>query len=255
MKIISYSLYGDLNRYIEPLIFNAINLDLFYSGWQIRVYHDSTVPFKILDELSSLGVKLIHIQSTEFANFGAKFWRFLPVFENDIEYLILRDSDSIFTTREVNLVQNWINSESNFHIIRDHELHISPILAGMFGIKKALFPFFKAQLYTNKLKVKNSYNADQKFLADYIYLKIRNKSMIHTSHFAFFGEKYTRISKCIDPDNFIGAIYVNYKDEVNNLLKYDFIIGIPFWAAKLLRYKIRPVLYLSYFYNLILRIK
>jgi hypothetical protein len=254
MKVISYSLYGDLNRYIEPLLFNAKNLDLFYFGWQIRVYHDSSVPVDKLKLLDDLGVQLIDIKKTTFSHIGAKFWRFLPVFENNIEILVLRDSDSIFSQREVALVHDWENSNLNFHIIRDHALHISPILAGMFGVKKNLFCFFKDHISQNKLVLSNRYNADQQFLADYIYSKIRHNCMIHTSHFAFFGENYIRIGKSTKADDFIGAVYTNNIEE-NNILHYDFIVGIPFWGAKLLRYKIRPVLYLSYFFNLVLRLK
>lgn len=247
MKIISYSLYGNMSRYIEPLIYNALNLSSFYNGWIIWVYHDDSVSVDTLNVLKANGVKLINISTTKFSTFGAKFWRFLPVFENDIEVVIFRDSDSVLTDREVKLVNEWIESDFDFHIIRDHQLHISPILAGMFGIKQRFFSDFSRQLTENKsLVLSNLYNSDQLFLGDVIYSKVIRNTLIHTSFFAFSNEKFVRINKSNDSNNFIGAIYIENQSKTDILLNYDFIIGVPFWVAKLMRYKVRPVLYLSY---------
>ena len=253
MKIISYSLYGNNARYTEPLILNAKNVSGFYPGWVIRVYHDDTVSNDVLTILKNYNVQLVDVRNVEiqFALFAPKFWRFLPIFEEDINVIIFRDADSIFTIREAKLVNDWLKSNQDFHIIRDHQLHISPILAGMFGIKKGGFNIFKAQLFNNpKVTKQNSYNSDQIFLADYLYSQIIKLTLIHTSHFAFKGEKFDRIEKCNNVNDFIGAVFIDKDAEtVPVLIDYNFIIGIPFWLAKLLRYRIRPVLYLSYFYN------
>ena len=252
MKIISYTLYGNDIRYITPLILNAKNKNDYYPGWKIRVYHDDTVSKEVLIALSNNQVQLINVCQSEFHkyNFAPKFWRFLPIFENDIEVLIIRDSDSIFTDREVSLVNKWLETDFDFHIIRDHQLHMSPILAGMFGIKQSFFKLFSNQLSKHKLLVSsNLYNSDQIFLGDVIYNKVITNTLIHTSFFAFSNEKFIRINKSNDSNNFIGAIYIESKGKTNIILNYDFMIGIPFWVAKLMRYKVRPVLYLSLINN------
>lgn len=256
MKLISYTLYGNNLRYIEPLIINAKNINEFYNEWEIRVYYDKTVPAEIINILIQYNVKLIDINNTIYSDFAPKFWRFLPVFEDTYDLIIFRDSDSIFTQRETRYVNEWAESNFDFHILRDHNLHISPILAGMFGIKKNFFLLFRQQLLINKkLTHSKIYNADQLFLADYIYKKIIKNCLIHTSYFALYGEKFCKISKVKDSKEFIGSIYTEEKKETNTIIKYDFIIGIPFWLAKLLRYRIRPVLFTSYFFNKILKIK
>ena len=253
MNLISYSLYGSAFRYTEPLIWNSKNLNSFYNGWIIRVYHDDSVPTSVLKTLSENGVYLVNIKDTKFLYFAPKFWRFLPVFENDIEVLIVRDSDSIFSNREVSLVNEWYNSKTEFHILRDHQLHIAPILAGMFGIKKDFFQIFSAELLSRKsLITSKTYNADQIFLADYIYKKIRNNCTIHTSYFAFKDERFVRIMKTADISNFIGSVFIDNHEINNSFINYNFMIGVPFWFAKLLRYKIRPVLYLSFFFHKVL---
>lgn len=250
MNLITYSLYGNSNRYIEPLISNSKNLNAFYKGWSLRVYHDDSVPNSVLEILSENGVHLINILDTSFSHFAPKFWRFLPVFEDNIDVLIVRDSDSIFTFREVNLVNYWLNSKFLFHILRDHQLHISPILAGMFGIKKKFFPFFANELLKQEYLISSTlYNADQIFLANHIYKKIINSCVVHTSFFAFKDEKFIKILKAKDVNNFIGSVFIDNFKTNNSFINYDFIIGVPFWIAKLLRYKIRPVLYLSFIFH------
>ncbi len=249
MKIISYTLYGNNSRYIEPLIFNVKSINEFYQGWSIRVYHDNSVNLEILNLLKDFNVKLINIiyENEYIKNLVPKFWRFLPVFENQIDAVIFRDADSIFSHRESKLVNEWLLSDKSFHIIRDHSLHISPIMAGMFGIKKPLFNLFINELNNASiLSQKNKYNSDQLFLADYLYLKVIEQSLLHTSYFAYCNENFIRIEKSHVENEFIGAVH--FKDHVVNkviIVDYDFIIGIPFQIAKILRYRIRPVLYLS----------
>jgi hypothetical protein len=254
MKLISYTLYGDNPRYTQPLILNVKLSNQFYKEWQIRVYHDDTVPIEIVSILRENSVSLINIKDTIYSNFAPKFWRFLPVFENNYDIIIFRDSDSILTQRESNYVNDWVDSSFDFHIIRDHNLHISPILAGMFGIKKNYFSLFEQQLLSyKKLTHSTKYNADQLFLGNYVYNKIIKNCLIHTSYFAFYGEKFVRIDKVIDSTNFIGSVYINETNENSTIINYDFIIGIPYELAKFLKYKIRPVLFASYIFNLILR--
>jgi len=256
VKIVSYSLYGNQFRYTEPLILNAKYAKEFYPDWILRVYHDQTVSNDVLSILRNFNVQLINIENlpSTYLHLAPKFWRFLPILEENINAVIFRDADSLFTIREVKLVNKWLTSNKNFHIIRDHQLHISPILAGMFGIKKGGFNIFKNQLFNNpKIINKNTYNSDQIFLADHLYAQIINSTLVHTSYFAFKGEKFERIDKCLIANSFIGAIYTDKASDNGPLLiEYDFIIGIPFWLAKLLRYRIRPVLYLSYFFYTVL---
>ncbi len=256
MKVISYSLFGTNQRYINPLIINARTIKDYYPNWIIRVYHDDTVNTETLSILTSLNVVLVDINESYVKkyNLAPKFWRFLPILENNIDVIIFRDSDSVFSKREVELVKTWLNSEFDFHIIRDHQLHIAPIMAGMFGVKKGGLGLFKDKLLNNPiLTSKNSYNSDQIFLADKLFPKIQNNVLLNTSYFAFSSENFVKISKSSTSNHFIGAIYSELNTESDLVIyDYEFMIGIPYWLAKFLRYKIRPVLYLSIFYNYIL---
>lgn len=253
MKVISYSLFGTNQRYITPLIINTKTVKEYYPNWIIRIYHDDTVSTETLNILTSLNADLVNINESYLKkyNLAPKFWRFLPILENNIDVIIFRDSDSVFSNREQELVKKWLNSEFDFHIIRDHQLHISPIMAGMFGVKKGGFQLFKDKLLNNPiLTSKHSYNSDQLFLGDEVFPMIQNNVLLNTSYFAFSSENFVRISKSKTSNHFIGAIYSELNTETDTVIyDYEFLIGIPYWLARLLRYKIRPVLFLSIFYN------
>ena len=242
-KVISYSLFGSNPRYLKPILLTARDVTCILPGWSIWVYHDCTVPKVIIEELIELGVKVINISGTEYYTWAPKFWRFLPVLKENVDTVLFRDSDSIITKREVILVNLWMGSNFKAQIIRDHQLHIAPIMAGMFGLKKDLFPFFAGQLHCNEdFKIKRDYSSDQEFLAKKIYSAIKFDSLVHTSFFSYPGENCIRIQKCRNT-NFIGAVYNSLEE--NYRFEYDFMIGIPFWLARAFQFKTRPVLYVS----------
>ena len=49
---------------------------------------------------------------------------------------IPRDLDSRFSDREKEAVSNWLQSNSSFHIMRDHPDQGIPMLGSMWGWKK-----------------------------------------------------------------------------------------------------------------------
>ena len=52
--------------------------------------------------------------------------------------LINRDIDSEIIDREVAAVQQWLNSNWTFHVMRDHPSHGGFMLAGLWGAKNYL---------------------------------------------------------------------------------------------------------------------
>lgn len=252
-KVISYSLYGDNKRYSEPLLQNALNIKNFYEDWTIYVYHDNTVPKIVIDDLSKLGALTFDTSSVQTPQLPPKLWRFLPTLSDDIDLIIFRDADSLFTLREVDLVNHWVVSEKPVHIIRDHPLHIAPIMAGMFGIKKSIFDKLSNILFKNELiNLSRKHDYDQVFLADFFYPNIYSSAMIHSSFFKFKNECIHIIDKSTD-DNYIGSVAISSKTEekhnIKLLKKSKFINGIPYSLARLFRYRVRPVLYSSILFN------
>ena len=64
---------------------------------------------------------------------NGKIWRFLPLGDPTVSMFAVRDSDGRLSLREKAAVEEWINSSLPFHAMRDHPVHSSPILAGLWG--------------------------------------------------------------------------------------------------------------------------
>ena len=63
-------------------------------------------------------------------------WRFLPVLDPGVEAVLSRDLDSRLTAREAAAVTQWLEETSlPFHVMRDHPMHGTEILGGMWGAR------------------------------------------------------------------------------------------------------------------------
>lgn len=111
--------------------------------------------------------------------------------------IFYKDSDSIVTDDEINLMNHWLENENtDFLIIRNHPVHLSPILAGMFAVKAPKISFLvelienffnEKYLSLNSIKL-NNFDYDQVFLQMEVYSLIINNSSIYSSHFYFCEE-------------------------------------------------------------------
>ena len=62
-------------------------------------------------------------------------WRFLPALDATVETLLVRDLDSQISNREVAAVSEFLKSNKEFHVMRDHPYHGVAILGGTWGVK------------------------------------------------------------------------------------------------------------------------
>jgi protein O-GlcNAc transferase len=133
MKIISFCLYGENPRYHIGVEKNAELADKMLPDWLCYVYHNRTLPEIVINKLSKFkNIKLINVNMLDHG----MFWRFLPFYESEDNICISRDADSRITNREVLCINEWLNSEKKFHIIKDHAQHFNmPIMGGMWGMK------------------------------------------------------------------------------------------------------------------------
>jgi hypothetical protein len=181
-KIISYSLYGQNRIYLDGAMINAKDkLSTYGPEWETWIYVYEDVPKDYVDELQQYADRIIPIKKDFYIKHGM-FWRFLPIFDKEVEYLIVRDLDSRTTQKEVLCVNDWLKSNKQFHIIRDGITHQMPFMGCSFGFKNPL-PFdFQTLLDKNKhFWNNNAYNRDQLFLAHCIYPLTVNNRMVHDS--------------------------------------------------------------------------
>ena len=145
MRVLSFSLYGDNPKYTIGAIKNSELREKFYPDWQMRVYHNDSVPNYVLEQLEANNVVLINTKVDR--NVCNAMWRFAPASEEGVEYFISRDCDSRIFERDVAAVEEWIASGKDFHIIRDHPGgHAWESSAGMWGAKGGFIENIKEKM-------------------------------------------------------------------------------------------------------------
>lgn len=172
MNVISFSLYGDNPKYHNGIIENINLAKDIYPGWKVWVHY-------------AFIEKVIKIQDCEMIacspskSHKGLFWRFYPMFDKNIDRMIVRDADSRINWREKAAVDEWINSKKPFHIMRDHVDHTAPIMGGMWGCVPKNTPDFSSN-FTQWSDFEM--DGDQKFLRNHVWSWAKNHSMIHDSH-------------------------------------------------------------------------
>jgi hypothetical protein len=195
-RIISFSLWGTDPKYLVGAVENAKLQKEVYPDWTCRFYLDQTIPEEIINKLTSLGSEIVHRQDSN--GYRNMFWRFEPAFDTTIERFIVRDCDSRLSYREATAVQEWIESDLPFHIIRDHDRHDVIILGGLWGAKSGFIPEFKTlylsflnYLDTQKPFFKRApyFYADQIFLTKKIWPMVKDRHMAHDDKARFTGNE------------------------------------------------------------------
>lgn len=188
-RVISFSLWGETGTHLKHAIWNVEVAKEIYPDWVCRFYVASDVPFYIIDMLQNQGAE-VFFEEQKYGEWEGLFWRFYPAADPKIDYMIVRDADSLLSWREKAAVDEWIESGQPFHIMRDNYQHNARILGGMWGAKGGLFPNLKQEIedwITNANGGKVVKGDDQIFLHHIVWPSIWRK---HLAHDSFFLEKY-----------------------------------------------------------------
>ena len=156
-RVVTYSLYGDANnastfrRYYSLMSNLSMTVEKLYPGWTLRIYHAFTqqdreayaalcniycrfphVDLCNVRELwQRIGNATVPIDPALLSGLNRKIYRFLVMLDPHVDVFISRDVDSLIFRREVAAVDQWLQSNYTFHVMRDHTNHQSTILAGM----------------------------------------------------------------------------------------------------------------------------
>lgn len=190
-KIISLSAYGQNPRYIVGMHRQYELAKQFYKDWEFRAYVDDKANYHMPD------ANIIEVKDESHG----VFWRFEPLFENDNNLVIVRDSDGRITYREMMAVNEWIMSSNSFHVYRDHEAHFEfPVIACAFGYKGRLSEYLHNVMLHFATKT-NYYTNDQVYLRDFVWPSVKDNCMIHSMHEGWFGETRLQLK---NPYSFCG---------------------------------------------------
>jgi hypothetical protein len=209
-KIISFSLWGTNPIYNIGAIRNAELAKEVYPDWVCRFYYGTSTLNETIEKLKTFdNVELINMGVE--GDWTGMFWRFYPSSDNDVDVVIVRDCDSRLNQREKDAVDEWLNSDKGFHIMRDHPAHGTEILGGMWGSKKGVIINMK-ELIDEYVKG-NFWQVDQNFLREKIYPIIRLDSIVHDDYFenkpfpkhrenkTFVGQAFDENDKMLYPEH------------------------------------------------------
>ena len=131
-RIISFCLYGKLQKYLKGAIINAKQFKNTYPDSTCYFYVKDDVDTNVLDKIKSFGGEIIHC--VNIPDYLFRLTRFLAC-ENIKDYFMCRDVDCRLNERDIVSNKEWLDSPYKFHIVRDHPEHGTKILAGLWGCR------------------------------------------------------------------------------------------------------------------------
>ena len=131
-KIIAYSIAN--NPFNATHLKSLIQLGKkYFPAWTIRIYHNGTISKaiqcefeclidrtsgKLYDNIDFCNINELTYVAMDATNLEPSAWRWLPVGDLFVDYFLSRDFDSCPGEREYLAVNEWLQSNNLFHIIR-----------------------------------------------------------------------------------------------------------------------------------------
>ena len=200
-KIISFSLWGENPKYTVGALRNAELAATIYRDWICRFYCGKSVPENITLQLKShKNVEVVDMD--EQGDWTGMFWRFYACEDSDV--MISRDTDSRLSFREKNAVDEWLESNKDFHIMRDHPYHTTEILGGMWGCRNGILRDIKKLI--EDYHKGDFWQVDQNFLREKIYPLVVNQSIIHDSYLKYNTDSKKFPTERINKE-FVGDVF------------------------------------------------
>lgn len=209
-KVIAVSVYGSSSKYTDNTMFSWIasilefllplsaEVQTLLPSWLIRIYVDFTDSTEaqraIIANLSNVDVCNISniplFAPSSLSYLPGKIWRFLPVFDPLVDYVLSRDLDSPIIRRESETIEMWLSDRYKrkfFYTARDNIYHGVPILGGLWGAapvraRRVLHDIFQPILIP---VIAQRYNGtgDQTFLTEYVWQRVKRRTLSFDSYF------------------------------------------------------------------------
>ena len=226
-KIISFALWGSEPAYWEGAIQNIERAANLYPEWQVVIFIDKHSIEKANEVIKGLMNIIFNSKANVYVldqppSYIGMFWRFLPIFWQNVDAVIIRDCDSLITNREVDAVKDWLESKKAIHVMRDHPGHTEFIMGGMFGVipYKTWFAFKPIRniiMENRRGNIEGVYQMDQWFLSRYVYPLFVNDCCIHD---AFFEDKAFP-TKRVDNEYIGMPVFREYKSSLISLKEIE----------------------------------
>lgn len=187
-KVISFSLWGEKSVYNMGAILNAEIAEKEWPGWTCRFYVAPDVPEPVVENLDVReNVEVIRMSKDD--GWRGMFWRFLAAEDPDVDVMLSRDADSRLHIRDKAAVEEWLESDKKFHIMRDNCQHGWRICGGLWGCRGKYIHGLSHLIETFiQQDTENNHGVDQRFLNNF-YNTIVHEAFVHDDWFPPNGKE------------------------------------------------------------------
>jgi hypothetical protein len=185
--VIAFSLFGSNPRYCETALLNVAQARVVLPLWTCRFYVDDSVPQDVLTRLAGAGAQLVRVSDADQQALSGLMWRFLVMDDPAVDRFLVRDADSLISTREAAAVEAWVASGQWFHLMRDYFSHTELLLAGMWGGCAGVFPNLREAMaaFVSQGQYLGARVVDQHFLRACVWPTLRQSVLSHDGVFGF----------------------------------------------------------------------
>jgi hypothetical protein len=183
-RVLSYSLWGSGEEYLAGALRAVSGARIWFPGWECRFHVREDVPAETLNALRGEGARVMIMPFDQA--YSGMVLRFLPASDPEVDVFLSRDVDSPVTRREALAVEEWLRSDMDIHIIRDHPEHILPMMGGLWGARNGILSDMSELLARHRSF--ETYASDQRFLARHVYPKIWARAFVHSEAVRLPGE-------------------------------------------------------------------
>lgn len=183
-NVVSFSLWGTHPMYWSGALLNISIIKDLMPGWICRFYIDAACDKSLIDSIKGDNVEVVLFESK--GPFSGMFQRFLCADDPEVDIMLSRDCDSRIGPREIAATNEWLASDKDFHIMRDHPYHGTAILGGMWSCRNGLLRKLNVTKLVSEWNHFERKGIDQDFLGSIIYPLIKHTAFEHSE----FGIRY-----------------------------------------------------------------
>ncbi len=236
-KVFSFSLYdlghyygGSWNKYTYNMVANILIAQNLFPDWKLYVYYDKSLKPNIINFLlKSSNVEAKDMTGHWLSNYDKMMWRNLAIDDDKLDIVCIRDCDGWLSYREKVLLDNWINSDKEIHIIRDHCWHAGKIGGGLWGRKNTLKLNIEDKMkkyfqeHTNHVTHSGE---DQDFLTDNFYEQFKKNTIVYLGIQHNKNGQYLHRGYYPDEDIIRINDLINYNEFIKDKKKTEIIEGL-----------------------------
>lgn len=190
--LVSFTLFGDdpNDVYYEGAFQNARQYHTIFPDFDLWFYVGKSVPDSVIRKIKVINPRAEFDLIDEPEDQTATWWRYRALRHSNHDFILFRDVDSRLNDREISATREWLDSDFEYHVMRDHQYHGRQLLAGLWSIKRGAFG--------NHRNIPESitgdwYGTDQVALLTWVWPACRRRILAHIGCYHIFEKMDQRM--------------------------------------------------------------